>query len=251
MSAFEPAYVRQQLVHGALDLGALMGTVLAAASGACAEARDAEVAALRSEVVACGRLPLATEAEARSAVAALRRVRALLDAMRLDLLCYHLEAARPLLAVHGVAYERRAVRRQLDSGRFSLTRTRVWLADAARSRLTGNASSGAADGIGASDVYVDGVVALLSAPAPWTSATAPESWGRDIARLVDLQNSVQQVAVLASIVMIVSTGVPAVRSDPQVRAQSNRVPADDFVLTHAHSLGVAGWLHAACNAASG
>jgi len=219
--------IAQQLRRGVLDVGQTLAGLLTLAAALCAPVRDAAVQALQRELQALRSAydlraaPMAVPA-AEALVPVLRRVHALFDAMRLDALQFHLESARPLLLAHGVAYERRRFRAQLDAGQVSLRRTEAWLTAAvARVRERGAPATAAlgADRSAApafAEVIIDAILHLLASPTPWTPTTVPETWRRDLAHLHRLQILLEQTTVLAALLLLVRTGFACLGADHQV-----------------------------------
>ena len=219
--------IAQQLRRGILDVGQTLAGLLTIAAALCAPVRDAVVQALQRELQELRSAydlraaPMVAPA-AEALVPLLRRVHALFDTLRLDMLQFHLESARPLLLAHGIAYERRRLRAELDAGQVSLHRTEAWLAAAvARVRERG-AQSAAAQSTGGSsapafaEVIIDAILHLLASPTPWTPTTVPETWRRDLAHLHRLQILLEQTTVLAALLLLVRTGFANLSANRQV-----------------------------------
>ncbi|NXX54980.1 TCP11 protein, partial [Scopus umbretta] len=204
--ALDMELIRQEAEHGALDIRSLTAYVLGTMARLCAPIRDEEVRGLQS---------LTDPAQL------LREIFRVLGLMKMDMLNFTIQSLRTHLQDHTIQYERKKFQELLDKLPNSLDRTREWLCQAAAEVSASSSqppphpavrgspaarSPGAVSGSAAvpslTSVLNRGYMNLLC----WQPGQKeyPETLVMDQARLQEVQAQVNQLTVIAAVLLVTS-----------------------------------------------
>ncbi|XP_062997565.1 T-complex protein 11 homolog [Elgaria multicarinata webbii] len=201
--ALDMELIKQEAEHGALDIPNLTTYVLGTMAMLCAPVRDEEVQKLR--VVA-------------DPVHLLREIFRVLDLMKMDMVNFTIQTLRPHLQEHSVQYERKKFQELLNKLPGSLACTTEWLRKAAAEVSTSDLLSfSSTSEINGSPVPPSPMAAIHSPTAVLNQAYMdllhwepgkedyPETLLMDKARLHSLQVEVNQLAIIAAVLLVSSS----------------------------------------------
>nr|XP_056700798.1 T-complex protein 11 homolog [Euleptes europaea] len=208
--ALDVELIKQEAEHGALDIPALTTYILGIMAMLCAPIRDEEIQRLRSIL---------------DPVHLLREIFRILDLMKMDMVNFTIRALQPYLQEHSVQYERKKFRELLNKlpSTFiegSLPFTTEWLRTAAAkvsaSDLVPSSSNSETSGssvppreVAAGEVSICSPTAVLNQAymdlLHWEPGKDyPETMLMDRDRVRTLQMQVNQLAIIAAVVLVSS-----------------------------------------------
>ncbi|KAI8086399.1 T-complex protein 11-domain-containing protein [Halteromyces radiatus] len=151
----------------------------------------------------------------------LRLIMEILDLMSLDLMNFRLKSLRPHLIQVAVEYEHNAFAQAMAHGSVGIAKTRQWLQQALQRLInkkqerqqTSSSSSSSTSKDDWITVVNEGYIELLTATTAWTPLTCPETILLDVGRIVEYQNELQQVTIVAALAMLArNTGVKDIKA---------------------------------------
>ncbi|XP_053742439.1 T-complex protein 11-like protein 1 isoform X1 [Synchiropus splendidus] len=177
--------IRQQAENGALDVRGLFQSIVGMMAVMCAPCRDEDVNKLK---------------EIHDTVPLLRSIFAVLDLMRVDLANFAVQCIRPHLMQQSVEYERKQFQQFLEKQPNALDYTEKWLLDTS---VGLREASPPPASLGPRDVHNQAYLRLLR----WDHAAAlfPETVLLDQGRFQQMQQEVEQLVLLSSLLLIVYT----------------------------------------------
>ncbi|XP_041795027.1 T-complex protein 11-like protein 1 [Chelmon rostratus] len=185
--------IQQQTENGALDLSRLSQFIVGMMGSLCAPCRDEDVNKLK---------------EITDIVPLLKAILSVLDLMKVDMLNFAISSIRPHLMQQSVEYERSKFQEFLEKQPNALDYTEKWLEDTVRCLR-----EAAADGSSAAssdppsliplNVHNQAYLRLLR----WDhdSDLFPETVLMDQARFQEMQQEVEQLVLLSSVLLVVYT----------------------------------------------
>ncbi|XP_060087456.1 T-complex protein 11 homolog [Heteronotia binoei] len=209
--ALDMELIKQEAEHGALDIPSLTTYVLGMMAMLCAPIRDEEIQRLRS---------------ISDPVHLLREIFRILDLMKLDMVNFTIQVLRPYLQQHSVQYERKKFQELLNKlpSTFiegNLARTTEWLRTAAAkvssSDLLPSSSNSETSGssvplheVAAGEVSICSPTAVLNQAymdlLHWEPGKDyPETMLMDKERLRTIQMQVNQLAIIAAVILVSSS----------------------------------------------
>nr|XP_015197645.1 PREDICTED: T-complex protein 11 homolog [Lepisosteus oculatus]XP_015197646.1 PREDICTED: T-complex protein 11 homolog [Lepisosteus oculatus]XP_015197647.1 PREDICTED: T-complex protein 11 homolog [Lepisosteus oculatus]XP_015197648.1 PREDICTED: T-complex protein 11 homolog [Lepisosteus oculatus] len=200
--ALDLALIRQQAEHGALDLQRLGGFVIATMAALCAPARDGEIRRLR---------------ELSEPVPLLREILRVLGLMKMDAVNFTVQALRPHLLQQAVQYERAKFQEILDKRSDALDNTTAWLQRAVKEVSTacvppdsgapspGQTPAPREEGSPCSPSAVLNQAYLHLLCWDPECPLYPETVLMDRSRLDGLQRQVDQLTVMAAVLLVTSS----------------------------------------------
>ncbi|XP_054836702.1 T-complex protein 11 homolog [Eublepharis macularius] len=217
--ALDIELIKQEAEHGALDIPNLTTYILGMMATLCAPIRDEEIQRLRS---------------ISDPVHLLREIFRILDLMKMDMVNFTIQVLRPHLQEHSVQYERKKFRELLNKlpSAFiegSLACTAEWLRTAAAKVSSDSLPSSSSSETSGSSVppceVAAGEVSICSPTAVLNQAYMdllhwepgkdyPETMLMDKDRLHTLQMQVNQLAIIAAVVLVSSNMTGNVSSSP-------------------------------------
>ncbi|XP_015279441.1 PREDICTED: T-complex protein 11 homolog [Gekko japonicus] len=203
--ALDMELIKQEAEHGALDIPSLTTYILGMMAMLCAPIRDEEIQRLRS---------------ISDPVHLLREIFRILDLMKLDMVNFTIQALRPYLQQHSVQYERKKFQELMNKLPSNLAHTTEWLRTAAAkvssSDLLPSSSNSETSGssvppreVAAGEVSICSPTAVLNQAymdlLHWEPGKDyPETMLMDKERLRTLQMQVNQLAIIAAVVLVSS-----------------------------------------------
>ncbi|XP_074019636.1 T-complex protein 11 homolog [Numenius arquata] len=194
--------IRQEAEHGALDIRGLATYVLGTMARLCAPVRDEEVQGLQN---------LTDPAQL------LREIFRVLGLMKMDMLNFTVQSIRTHLQDHTIQYERKKFQELLDKLPNSLDHTREWLRKAAAEVSVSSpqppphpAGGGTSPGADSSGTTVPSLTSVLNRGYMnllcWEPGQKeyPETLFMDQARLQEVQAQVNQLTVIAAVLLVTS-----------------------------------------------
>ncbi|KAJ1660727.1 hypothetical protein IWQ61_000388 [Dispira simplex] len=169
------------------DFGTYFDGLLNLLAKLCAPVRDSEIQAIR---------------QLDEPFTQAQRILALLQAMRLDHLNYHIRKLRPLLRTHAVTYERSRFARALANGQLTLDGTRRWLARAIPQSDDGTSPSPVMGQSRFLHWYYDAVTTLVFSTRAIQTDQCPETLLLDLERLFSIQNELQALTIVAALLIL-------------------------------------------------
>ncbi|KAJ6659922.1 hypothetical protein lerEdw1_018378 [Lerista edwardsae] len=205
--ALDMELIKQEAEHGALDIHSLTTYILGTMAMLCAPVRDEELQQLRVM---------------SDPIHLLREIFRVLDLMKMDMVNFTIQTLRPHLQEHSVQYERKKFQELLDKLPGSLFYTTEWLRKAAAEVSPSNmVSSSSTSKTNGSPVPYSAAVAKDTACIQSPTAVLnhaymdllywepgreyPETMLMDQARLHALQVQVNQVAIIAAVLLMTSS----------------------------------------------
>ncbi|XP_061825796.1 T-complex protein 11-like protein 1 isoform X2 [Nerophis lumbriciformis] len=184
------ALIQQQAEKGAPDIGSLSQFIIEMMGSLCAPCRDEEISKLK---------------EITDFVPLLKAIFSLLDLMKLDMANFAVNSIRPHLMQQSVEYERNKFQGFLDKQPNALDYTEKWIKDTLkdlREVSSTTASSGPSSLLPAS-VHNQAYLRLLK----WNHLAEPfpETMLMDQARFQEMQQILEQLVMLSSVLLIVYT----------------------------------------------
>uniref|UniRef100_A0A8D0G4D1 T-complex 11 n=1 Tax=Sphenodon punctatus TaxID=8508 RepID=A0A8D0G4D1_SPHPU len=199
--ALDMGLIRQEAEHGALDIPKLTTCILGTMAMLCAPVRDEEVRRLR---------------DMSDPIQLLRWIFRVLFVMKTDMANFTIQSLRPHLQDHSIQYERTKFQELLNKLPGSLDNTTEWLRKAAAEITSpptsgangsptpdsGRASRGASAILSPTVVLNQGYMDLLH----WDPGQEyPETLLMDQGRLQVIQSQVNQLMVIASVILVSSS----------------------------------------------
>ncbi|XP_029769211.1 T-complex protein 11 homolog isoform X2 [Terrapene carolina triunguis] len=205
--ALDMELIRQEAEHGALDIPNLTMYILGTMAMLCAPVRDEEVQRLRGVT---------------DPVQLLREIFRVLDLMKMDMVNFTIQSLRPHLQDHSVQYEQKKFQELLAKLPNSLDHTTEWLHKAAAEVSASSWSSPSHPEVHGSPapLSLGAVSRSSSTPSPmsvlnqgymnllrWEPAIEkyPETLLMDQARLQEVQLQVNQLTILAAVLLVSSS----------------------------------------------
>ncbi|XP_036424005.1 T-complex protein 11-like protein 1 [Colossoma macropomum] len=188
--ALDLSLIQQQAENGALDIGKVAQFIINTMGAFCAPCRDEDVRKLR---------------DITDIVPLFKAIFAVLDKMKIDMANFAVSSLRPHLLQQSVEYERKKFQEFLDKQPNALDFTQKWLQDTADSML-GESEGGAAGASSSSpqlllSVHNQAYLRLLN----WDRGMDcfPETVLMDRGRFLEMQLELEQLALVASVLLIV------------------------------------------------
>uniref|UniRef100_A0AAR2JA95 T-complex 11, testis-specific-like 1 n=1 Tax=Pygocentrus nattereri TaxID=42514 RepID=A0AAR2JA95_PYGNA len=188
--ALDLSLIQQQAENGALDIGKVAQFIINTMGAFCAPCRDEDVRKLR---------------DITAIVPLFKAIFAVLDKMKIDMANFAVSSLRPHLLQQSVEYERTKFQEFLDKQPNALDFTQKWLQDTADSML-GESEGGAAGASRSSpqlllSVHNQAYLRLLN----WDHGmdSFPETVLMDRGRFLEMQLELEQLALVASVLLIV------------------------------------------------
>jgi len=191
--------IKQQAMHGILDISRLAQFVVSILSKLCAPARDEQVKKILDN---------------QDIVELFKEVFTLMDAMKVDLANFQLQAIKPHLVQQSIEYERNKFKDYLQSNPDGLMSTKVWLKRGAEV-ATGMGSRSAAqvsaeevdttdfqqklEDASLTDLVVHGYLGIIFGEPGWPY---PETLIMDEYRLAEMRWSVRRTTLIASVLLV-------------------------------------------------
>ncbi|XP_066481288.1 T-complex protein 11 homolog [Tiliqua scincoides] len=203
--ALDMELIKQEAEHGALDIPSLTTYILGTMAILCAPVRDEELQRLRLM---------------SDPIHLLREIFRVLDLMKMDMVNFTIQTLRPHLQEHSVHYERKKFQELLDKLPGSLAYTTEWLCKAAAEVSASNTVSSSTSSNGSpvppSPAAAREVACIQSPTAVLNHAYMnllswdpgreyPETMLMDKARLHALQAQVDQIAIIAAVLLVTSS----------------------------------------------
>ncbi|XP_048408788.1 T-complex protein 11-like protein 1 [Stegostoma tigrinum] len=186
--------IEQQAKHDALDIQRLAGFIVGMMANLCAPVRDMEIKKLKG----------LTET-----VSLFREIFRVLDLMKVDMANFTMKALKPHLQQESIQYERSKFQAFLDKQPNGLEHTTAWLKTAIEKTVNSVSPSRGHCPAAVSPIVVlnQGYMNLLT----WDQDTNmyPETLLMDRSRLQELQQRVDQLILVASILLVTSNTVGA------------------------------------------
>nr|XP_057931277.1 T-complex protein 11-like protein 1 [Doryrhamphus excisus] len=180
--------IQQQAENGALDIGSLSQFIIEMMGSLCAPCRDEDISKLK---------------EITDFVPLLKAIFSLLDLMKLDMANFAVNSIRPHLMQQSVEYERNKFQEFLDKQPNALDYTEKWLTDTAKDLRKASSSAASSDPLLPANVHNQAYLRLLK----WNHLAEPfpETMLMDQARFQEMQQNVDVLVLLSSILLIVYT----------------------------------------------
>uniref|UniRef100_A0A8C7WMB2 T-complex 11, testis-specific-like 1 n=1 Tax=Oryzias sinensis TaxID=183150 RepID=A0A8C7WMB2_9TELE len=181
--------IQQQAENGALDIGHLSQFIVGMMGSFCAPCRDKDVNKLK---------------EITEIVPLLKAIFSVLDLMKVDMANFALMSIRPHLMQQSVEYERNKFQQFLEKQPNALDYTEKWLEETAKClRESDEEGCGAAELASPINVHNRAYLRLLK----WDHASDPfpETVLMDQVRLQEMQQEVERLVLLSSVLLIVYT----------------------------------------------
>ncbi|XP_068169001.1 T-complex protein 11-like protein 1 [Antennarius striatus] len=186
--------IQQQADNGALDIGQLSQFIIGVMGSLCAPCRDDDINKLK---------------EITDIVPLFKAIFSVLDRMKLDMANFAINSIRPHMSNHAVQYERSKFHEFLQKNPNALDYTEKWLEDTARCMREGSKDCTAvvATSTGAGsfnfDVHPHSFLLLLR----WDHASDPfpETFLMDQGRFQEMQQEVEKLVLLSSILLVAYT----------------------------------------------
>ncbi|XP_053102225.1 T-complex protein 11 homolog isoform X2 [Hemicordylus capensis] len=201
--ALDMELMKQEAEHGALDIPSLTTYILGTMAMLCAPVRDEEVQRLRLM---------------SDPVHLLREIFRVLDLMKMDMANFTIQTLRPHLQEHSVQYERKKFQELLNKLPGSLVYTTEWLRKAAAELSASDSIPSSSNGspvspppVAAGEVpFIHSPTAVLNQACmdllDWESGREyPETMLMDKDRLHALQLQVNQLAIIAAVLLVSSS----------------------------------------------
>ncbi|XP_023578216.1 T-complex protein 11 homolog isoform X2 [Octodon degus] len=204
-AALDADFLRQEAERGALDVSSLSKYILNMMTLLCAPVRDEAVQTLENIA---------------DPVGLLRGIFQVLGLMKMDMVNYTIQSLQPHLQEHSIQYERAKFQEQLDQQPGLLNHTTKWLAQAAADLSTPPTCSDSADSSGVAGPSLDEAASDTEPLSPavvlsqgflnlllWDPENEefPETLQMDRTRLRELEAQLQQLTVLASVLLVASS----------------------------------------------
>ncbi|XP_054632835.1 T-complex protein 11-like protein 1 isoform X2 [Dunckerocampus dactyliophorus] len=184
------ALIQQQAENGALDIGRLSQFIIEMMGSLCAPCRDEDISKLK---------------EITDFVPLLKAIFSLLDLMKLDMANFAVNSIRPHLMQQSVEYERNKFQEFLDKQPHALDYTEKWLTDTVKDLREVSSTAASSDPLSLlpANVHNQAYLRLLK----WNHLTEPfpETMLMDQARFQEMQQTLEQLVLLSSILLIVYT----------------------------------------------
>ncbi|XP_042321191.1 T-complex protein 11 homolog [Sceloporus undulatus] len=202
--ALDMELIKQEAEHGALDIANLTTYILGTMAMLCAPVRDEEIQRLRVMT---------------DPVHLLREIFRVLDLMKMDMVNFTIQTLRPHLQEHSVQYERKKFQELLSKLPAGLAFTTEWLRKAAAAvstsdvQLSSSTSETNGSPVPTSPEAAGEVLSIHSPTAVLNQAYMdllhwdpgkdyPETMMMDKARLHALQMEVNQLAIIAAVLLV-------------------------------------------------
>ncbi|XP_041051685.1 T-complex protein 11-like protein 1 isoform X1 [Carcharodon carcharias] len=186
--------IEQQAQHNALDIQQLSSFIIGMMANLCAPVRDAEIKKLKGLT---------------GTVSLFREIFRVLDLMKIDMANFTMKTLKPHLQQESIQYERSKFQEFLDKQPNALEHTTAWLKAATEETVNSVSSSHGNCPAVVSPIMVlnQGFMNLLK----WDQVTDtyPETVLMDRSRLQELQQRVDQLTLVASILLVTSNTVGA------------------------------------------
>ncbi|XP_075766552.1 T-complex protein 11 homolog isoform X3 [Pelodiscus sinensis] len=202
--ALDMELIRQEAEHGALDIPNLAMYILDTMAMLCAPIRDEEVQRLQGVT---------------DPVQLLREIFRVLDLMKMDMANFTIQSLRPHLQDHAIHYEQKKFQELLAKLPNSLDHTTEWLSKAA-AEVSASSSSHPEDHGSPTALSLGAVSRSSATPNPmsvlnqgymnllhWEPGTEkyPETLLMDQARLQEIQLQVNQLTIIAAVLLVSSS----------------------------------------------
>ncbi|XP_067863456.1 T-complex protein 11-like protein 1 [Heptranchias perlo] len=186
--------IQQQAKHNALDIQRLAGFIISMMANLCAPVRDEEIKKLKG----------LTET-----VSLFREIFCVLDLMKIDMVNFTIQTLKPHLQQQSIQYERSKFQEFLNKQPNALEHTTAWLKAAAKKTANSvSPSQGNRPAVVSPTVVLNqGYMNLLK----WDhdGDTYPETVLMDRSRLQQLQQRLDQLTLVASVLLVTSNAVGA------------------------------------------
>jgi len=195
-------FIQQQMDRGVLNVESVLIYIVQKMALLCAPKRDQEIRELSNET---------------DVLNAIEKILVILDEMKLDLANYKLQTLKPQLQLQAVDYERSKFNQALEAGAVTLDRTKQWLQDAVKELKQVNESRNPENiesldnTVRFEDAYNFGFLGLVFGNSAVSFENAPETLSLDLKRVFELQNEIQLLTIIASLVMLTSNILPQIR----------------------------------------
>uniref|UniRef100_A0A8C8EU52 T-complex 11, testis-specific-like 1 n=2 Tax=Oncorhynchus tshawytscha TaxID=74940 RepID=A0A8C8EU52_ONCTS len=178
--------IQQQAENGALDISKLVEFVIGMMGSLCAPSRDEDIRKLR---------------EITDLVPLLKAIFPVMDKMKLDMANFAVSSIRPHLLQQSVEYERKKFQEFVEKQPNALDFTEKWLQDSAKSVLHEDQAGGAGGLPTPLAVHNHAYLCLLK----WNHASDPfpETLLMDQVRFQEMQQDLEQLVLVASVLLIV------------------------------------------------
>lgn len=188
--------IQQQAQNGAVDIGGLSRFIVGVMGSMCAPIRDQDIQKLK---------------DITDIVPLLKAIFSVLELMKVDMANFALRSIRPHLMQQSVVYERKKFQEFLEKQPNALNCTEKWLADTVRhlrgagDSAEGGAAASCTQPLSALQVHNQAYVLLLQ----WDhdSAIFPETVLMDQARFQDMQQEVEHLVLVSSVLLLVSSSL--------------------------------------------
>ncbi|XP_010902389.1 T-complex protein 11-like protein 1 [Esox lucius] len=201
--------IRQQAENGALDIDKVVMFVIGMMGSLCAPSRDEEIGKLR---------------EIRDLVPLLKAIFPVMDQMKLDMANFAVSSLRPQLLQQSVEYERKKFQEFVEKQPNALDFTEKWLQESAKSVSREGQTGGAVSSLTPLAVHNHAYLRLLK----WNHASDPfpETLLMDQLRFQEMQQDLEQLVLMASVLLIVyNTTGEAISGLPGLMSRLKRIIA--------------------------
>ncbi|XP_005389599.1 PREDICTED: T-complex protein 11 homolog [Chinchilla lanigera] len=208
-AALDADFLKQEAERGALDISSLSKYILNMMTLLCAPVRDKAVQTLE---------------DITDPVGLLRGIFQVLGLMKMDMVNYTIQSLQPQLQEHSIQYERAKFQEQLDQQPGLLDHTTKWLAQAAADLTMPSTCPNSADSSGVAGLSPDEAASSAASSAePLSPAVVlsqgflnlllwdpeneefPETLQMDRPQLQELEAQLQQLTILASVLLVASS----------------------------------------------
>jgi len=196
--------IRQQVRNKTYDLVGCLRYIQRKMLQLCAPVRDAVIQSIAQQI---------------DFTSAFQIILSTLEEMKFDLMNYRLQSLRPHLKAQAVEYERTKFEAAVAKGQVTQERTREWLAGAVKTLKDVVSARNPESVVNPShrvkfeDAYNEALISLIFSNTPVDPATAPETLAMDVERIFGMQNEVQAVNIVAALLTLTKSMVPAIRDD--------------------------------------
>lgn len=208
--SLDPDFLKHEMKNGVFDLKLVLGYIGSQMLQFCAPLRDSEI-----------RL-LATKEDYAQVIVEMVDI---MESMKLDLSNYKLQALRPHLIRQAVDYERSKFDSAILSNSIKLERTESWIKISA-DLLKRIANERNPEGIIRNeptfkfdDVINHAFLSLFFSEHGASAANIPETLLIDTERIFKIQNDLQKIAILSTLIMLSKNSVPALRQNDQTSVE--------------------------------
>ncbi|KAJ3291691.1 hypothetical protein HK104_005882 [Borealophlyctis nickersoniae] len=211
--------IAQEMKHGVLNVGGLIGYLANLFRSTCAPARDESVYAMAA---AAGRGEFAKT---------LRLCFELLELMRLDSANDQLRRVRPYVIEHAAEFEWRWFKDHVEAGTFSIAHTKAWFESAislSRTAPPPASTSSAATPPSSTPpptlvhIHTNALLKLISSATSFGTIPLPETLRMDTYRLINTHNDWQDITIMACVLLLFRQACGA-KCTPADVAEAKRV----------------------------